>query len=505
VVDQSVPLRVLAAPVSDAYDGYTVFVDNAVLDARRTVLNVRIHGTFPTWEDPSQKPRMCQEPAVLVLPDSAALRQSQSVGSPSGSEYQWQMVFGAIPPGIEQAVLELPCLPELPAGEGPQNWQIPLAFIPAPPETTVFPVIERNESGSTDPVAPVPEEKMQEGLSLQGTATLDDGYFLQTELRWNYDPTYFEVQAYSDAIHLFDQAGNEQSIWQTGQEQATAPAMDEFMILNLQTGPIHSTGKLQVVVDYIGMAMNSATAFSFDAGPDPQPGQTWQLNQDLDVNGYDLKVLQAEYIRPAADQPAMLLLYLEANQDVLMVTAMDTEHVIFGTAGSPNSEHVPFRTGWYYQGDFPTGTIQVEITTITIRKAGPWSLEWSPSGPVDTAAIPEVPITLEQGVCSDQASFSTALPAGLGGRVATMERNGEAFEIYVSDLDGGNRLLIGPGIFPDLSPDGRSVVYTGLDGGLHIHDLTAHRTCSSRTLSSTASITTDPAGLQMAGGSPSSG
>jgi hypothetical protein len=475
-VDQTAKLRVLSSPVTDSRAGYTIIVESALLDSTHTVLTYQIAGQIPSWDDPSLQPRMCQEHAFLRLADGEEL---QNMGSEMGlgdGKSEWQTNFPAVPAGEYQATLVLPCLPELPVGEGPQNWEILLTFAPALPEMTVYPVVDLPTPKPENPGEPVSGDGIQ--LSLQSTAKLEDGYYLKALLTWQNDSNMYDIQIYPDAIHLFDAAGQEVSIWQADQAPLFAPAEMQSMALNLQTGPILAPGAAQLVVDYVGVSMQAATQFSFDLGESPQPGQTWQVNQDLFVNGFLLKALSAEAIQTPPGEPVMLMIYFETEPDILMVTALDPEHEILDTGGSPNSEDVPFRVGWHYKDGFPEGVIMVKITSISLRRSGPWSVEWTPiTGEAlreDTPSAEASALPQNQPDCLGESSLPETdgeLPAGLGGRVAYSKLTGEHNELFVSNLDGSEQIGLGQGAYPHLSYDGKRVVYSGADDGLHIREL----------------------------------
>jgi dipeptidyl aminopeptidase/acylaminoacyl peptidase len=63
------------------------------------------------------------------------------------------------------------------------------------------------------------------------------------------------------------------------------------------------------------------------------------------------------------------------------------------------------------------------------------------------------------------------LPAGLGGRLAFWQGDGESGRMSVSNLDGSQLIALGAGLFPALAPDAKKVVYRASDRGLHIRDL----------------------------------
>ena len=66
-----------------------------------------------------------------------------------------------------------------------------------------------------------------------------------------------------------------------------------------------------------------------------------------------------------------------------------------------------------------------------------------------------------------------APPANLGGRVAYLEWDGESQQMVVANLDGSDRLSLGQGIFPNLSPAADEVIYSTFEGGLAIRGLPA--------------------------------
>ncbi len=77
----------------------------------------------------------------------------------------------------------------------------------------------------------------------------------------------------------------------------------------------------------------------------------------------------------------------------------------------------------------------------------------------------------EPAACAGEKPAPDILPAGLAGRVTTSEWAGEKHALFISDLAGSNRVSLGYGAFPDLSPDGQRVVSLGPDDGLHVRDL----------------------------------
>jgi len=380
VVEMDAPLRVLANPVSSVSGSYSISVEQAVLDTNRTVLDYKISGVFPVWDDPADRPALCQQSPFLKLPDGTRMDPSRQEGGSTPDGYQWKDVYPPMPSGENKALLVLPCLDMLPVGAGPLNWEVPLEFTAAPSDITVYPV---TVVPTTQSAAQVTQPEVQPAVggmlfTLEGWSNLDAGIYLQTRLAWVNDGSFMSVQVFPDSIKMHDSSGLPIPFQVVDPFMPIGQASDLSVGINLQTEAIANPGSVTIVLDYVGLTQASDTTVNIDVGANPQPGQTWQLDEELNVGGYSIKLTGAEFIQNAPGDPTMLLLTLAADPEVLSVTAMDLDHPILGTSGSPNSQFTPFRAGWTYQGGFPQGVIQVHFTTITIRHTGPWTIEWTP-------------------------------------------------------------------------------------------------------------------------------
>ncbi len=133
LVDQSSPIRVLAEPVTVKKQGISVTVSKVIADSSRTFISYRVDGIprvdtgFPT----------CITIPELHLPDGTNL------GYISGGEgiavmrngnfmnYGAEYVYAPIQNGTNTVTFMLPCV--LPDGNGPENWEVPLKLVSAPP------------------------------------------------------------------------------------------------------------------------------------------------------------------------------------------------------------------------------------------------------------------------------------------------------------------------------------------------------------------------------------
>lgn len=482
VIDQSIPLRVLAHPVSETRDGFSITIESALLDATQTALQVKIEGNFPQWDAFFLMPKMCREDPFLRLSDGKTL--IHPTGGGSGGE--WKLSYAGIPSTENHVTIVFPCLAELPAGQGPLNWEIPLDFVPAPPEMTVYPVL--NLPTSTPNAAGVDSANSVQ-LALQSVAQLPTGYYLHAQLTWPADPNIWYIETYPDALHVIDSAGQEVPL---SNNDLLDPSVEQTLPLNFETsGPI-APGPARMVLDYVGVAMPpvSPVNFTFDVGAHPKPGQTWTLNQDLLINGYKLKILSAEYIQGATETTPTLMLYLQGGPDLLFATVVDEQHKTNGVGGGSPSDAADdylFRTIVLYDQAFPTGKITLSIFKITVQRNGPWSVTWTPpisdSIPTPTAemadpviALPTLPAETaciqDSAIQAAQAIPQTGLPAGLSGHISFAQAKPDSLsDLGISNLDGSHQTIIENGYGARLSNDATRMVYAGLDQAIHIYTL----------------------------------
>ncbi len=293
IVDQSVSIRVLAEPVTVARDGMSITVTSATLTGDRTHIEYRIFGVpgsaYPDREDVVG----CMTAPYLRLADGSQLSQINND-------------FQPVPANINEATLVIPCIFGTLPGKAPENWELSLRFVPAPPDMTVMPVIELSPSPSlTQPAAAIPGStggtpplQAVETPTALLTSTLTvlkeiettDGYILVGELPAQIQPgggvqlngnaeivdaagkkvNYsVPLDVGPDALGL-DPAG---SYWYA---QFKAAGLDYPLTITFSGAVIQQKGP------------GASAEFTFDAGPNPQMGQEWTPNLEIPLAGHSL-------------------------------------------------------------------------------------------------------------------------------------------------------------------------------------------------------------------------
>jgi len=506
-VDQNAPIRVLTEPVSQNRDGVTVIVNEVFLDAARTVLVFKFDGitmdSVPEGE--TQSAAFCSEHSIIRLPDGRELVAGAGWGTGWSSGMEYHFEFEPIPMDVDEAVFFVPCLMGTISGSAPENWELPLHFIPAPPEMTIYPVIEiptptawpvsttkttalpdlvssptiDAEAFSPDlteiqealiPTLPAkPENAIH--LTLDRAVQLEDGYILYATFSWESNlypfvsPGMAKLLDADGKIIPIEYADPDFSGISDPQQQSLAVKA----LGSLPTGPI------TLMIEEAHAELFAEGSFSFDAGPTPQPGDVWDLNQPIEVSGYPITILSVS----AIDSHGHLgfEFKVDTGPDVENARLIDPEHPPMGGGGGGGgggSTETVRTTQLLYGDELPAGLITIAVQSIGLRLQGPWQVTWTPTEDLQGDAASSEPASCLTSETWAQAKQRTqALPAIWAGKLAHYGpvSEGEDWHISVLNLDDNSEQPIGPGTWPALSPDGSHLAYSGADG-LYIVDLT---------------------------------
>lgn len=479
-------VRVLANPVSVTREGVTVTVDQVVLDSERTVLVYTVEG-IPNTAFVTGPLDQCPYATSLRLPDGSLLSSGPGGGSSWQTGYQHRFDYPPISAGVSDARLVISCLFSTRAGAAPGNWEIPLHFVPAPPDMTAFPVIEIPTS--TAPAAAVAPSKSAADLAtaepstkpVSMTLTLDravqmeDGYLIYATLHWQDTPfSSVEMIDPGSTLHLLDTNGQEMLYEYRYDEQTGISYNQRQTAFAIKTAPVQTPGPLTLVLDAVSVELPVKSSFGFDPGSNPKPGQSWTLDREINIDEYHLRVHTATATETGFS--------FEISTDGGITSAMltDLAHPVKGGGGGGGGDQgSTFSYAINYNGNLPDGPLTITISSIGVRYIQPIQAQWTPP-----AASPRL-LPTQPAACLTAASWSTAkaqklpLPAGLTGRVLSnrlMDANSGKWSAFISNPDGSNPQEFEGAQDGSLSPDGTKLVYSVYGAGISIADLASGST-----------------------------
>lgn len=301
IVEQGATIRVLVEPVALTRDGITLTVTQATLTTEKTVLVYRIEGV-PAEARPKGESAASCNPSTpsLQLSDGTELKITGGEGNQSES----RMTLPPVPDGMYAAKFFLPCLMDVAPGKAPENWGLPLRFMPAPPDLTVVPVIELATPVPATPTS-VPVTKLTSDPFLGITFNLDSltrtdrGYILITSIQWD-DKTFASVGTNQlKSISLVDASGKKINILPLTDTYPTS-SIPNRTVIGFSLADEAFTPPLTLNLAWAGINLTDMPRFTFDPGTDPQVGQTWPVNQKIEVAGFPLQIENASFM-PSAE------------------------------------------------------------------------------------------------------------------------------------------------------------------------------------------------------------
>lgn len=383
-------LLMLEAPVQVEREGITLKVEQGAADSTHTVLIYHVEGLSLKAANSQGELAPTGGPMVLLLPDGSFLSMTEASMRGWGTGFQTRLVFPALPAGVNEATLLIYRLETMPAGVAPEDWRIPLSFKPAPPDLKVMPVYELSAAtATTGPSAavatlPVPSnQSVKNGitLNLDKVAELDDGYVLQGSVSW-------DAQQYADVMLDLFFPGSK--FLTDGNGQPIPYAMTEDGANGAYQGPgskftwaLRTKGKafpgpwtLAIPTMGVDQDLNAdQAAFQFDFGPNPQVGQTWQLDQEIEVAGYKLHLTSASLGTNSRTKGPQIAFNFEASGEVSFTLAEADPATVTGSGLSRTGTQVEARL---YYVTMPTGVHTIHLTSISYPMAGPWQVSWNP-------------------------------------------------------------------------------------------------------------------------------
>ena len=468
IVDQSSPIRVLEEPVTVTRDDISITVTSATLTGERTYIDYRSFG-IPGTAYPDREDQMgCIESEYLRLPDGTQLTRIDND-------------FQPVPAGVNEAVFVIPCIFNTLPGTLPEDWELPLRFVPAPPDLTVMPVIELSPSPESGPtgentetlakVSPTPEVLQDDSVTVSQVIETEDGYILVSQFQ---APTLVEGWVQGTGMPEIRDADGKKVAYTIPQDihpggsgigPNGAAWATQFKAAGLS---------YPLTITYPGVIIlpadpNATTELTFDAGPDPQPGQEWELNQQIQLAGHTITLVSVS----ASSRGG----YSFRFQGDPQVNGLGVEIVGYtpngGGGGGGGLTHGTFSRSISFS-QIPTGQLTVLFSNLTlVGDSLTWQGHWTPENPrTDLPAS----ATLEPGVCLSADTLAQLSPAPaelLNGKALMYEQldDTDQWGLVLYNLDGSEKqVLASNASWGSLSPDGSRMAYPREDG-IHILDL----------------------------------
>ena len=287
----------LAEPVTLEQDGAILTIEQVVSDLNKTTVVYHIDNLPGDSED---GPTSCfYSNNRLLLPDGKNLLPIG--GSAAGNEAHIE--FMPLPEGVTQLTLLAGMNSEEETHSCPKEWRVDFSLGTEKPEgMELLPVVEYTteapaaESGAEEPDSEEPVESANNEFKsvVDRAVIMQDGYIL-------YGHTDFNNDHWTNAsIDLQTLTAQDAEGKQIPLEQVDEGITDNEFIIKVATKDFAAPLTLHVE-KLRTLSMEKTPAFSFDAGSDPQIGQSWEINQEIELSGINITIQSIEVIQESAD------------------------------------------------------------------------------------------------------------------------------------------------------------------------------------------------------------
>ncbi len=447
IVDTRSTIRVLAEPVSMTRDGVTVSINQAVLTNEETKIIFGISGVPLSSYPQEEMISGCIEREYLRLPNGQRIE-----------------VDAPIPSSFENVTFILPCIFNTLPGSAPEQWEIPLRFIPAPPDFEFLPVVEittnptpTQSMGNIEIVDTPTTHQSSASISVERMIATEEGYILLGYINPHL-PEGSWLQIIGIAT-IRDADGKKVSY--------TLPTDVQPLELSSQM-----QGRIAWAIQFKGFGVRFPISISFsgvvlspldtqatvtttlDVGNNPLSGQVWEVNRDLQLGGTTFKLVAV------TAEPNGYSFQIDPGATLAGVSIAIEGHQAIGGGGGGQFTSLIYETR-------PDGILSIVFSNpIATSPTQTWQTSWQPD------QVHEFTASTQPGVCLTANSIPTASfpPADLNGTIFLTQTNPQ-LQIVSSFLDGsGQQTIRTDAAGAAIDKEGNRLAYT-IEKGILIQNL----------------------------------
>ena len=349
----------LAEPVEITHEGITLRVLQATSDLQRFSVTIEQVGQVESTSD------FIYPFATVLLPDGQEVEFRESSGDQENNRQVNIFKFAPLPPETSEISLRYQIIER----EQGILWQaeLPLRLRPLRANEIVPPPAQ----GPWQPIAS--ESLAGLRLVLENVAAASDKTVLQAALRFDQPGTSLlgdwnvTLAGADGAIYplmlVMNDSENRVKTYETVPFKG-----GESLILSLTAFP--DTRNLPLSLDLSG----DAPVFTFDPGPNPQPGQTWQLDETLSAGSFVLKVTSAQLTNP---NTLVFTLQSEGSANGVILYSEKAS----GSSGGMSTSENTFSAELTF-APLPTESFEIRLMRVNYMAQGEWNITWlAPAAP----------------------------------------------------------------------------------------------------------------------------
>lgn len=356
---------ILQEPAQIEQDGIVIRVENAVSAEDKFWISLSLSGRYST--EPSLSTGV-----MITLPDGTQIPYQAGRGDDLNADPRKETYeFPPLPVGTDELTLRY----EIFSPDGAVLWSanIPMRLRPI----------------RSDEVIPAPatetahlRSETHDGLTLvlENVAAASDKTVLQVSLQFDQPGTSLNTDW---GVLLTSEDGKVYPLTEVMADSRDQSRIYETLpfrggeTLTLSLNAFPEANNLPMSVDF----SVDQTSFTFDPGTNPQVGQSWALDQQMQVGSYQIHVIGVKQVS------ATELVFEFAPADEV-TSVMLYSPLANGATNRPPVENANFTASLFFE-KIPAHPIPVSITRVGYTARGQWQIQWqAPAAPENVVVGP---------------------------------------------------------------------------------------------------------------------
>lgn len=296
---------------------------------------------------------------------------------------QAHIYYRPLPEGITTLTLLVSQQSSDPACAALPSWSIDLALGSRPIDVTLMPVMQGQDLKiSTQTVIPAKEEESAEiadvHFTIDKVAVLKDAYVVTGHVTGS-NPDWYELSTHPEYIRVSDANGSAIPIEQADDDVIKSNDFAFKFVKGDYVNPL--TIEFQAV--YVSALFDEGNTFTFDAGAQPQVGQSWTVNQTMNLLGREVTITSVSAIHDdtISNDPQVATGYTiqtKANSNILGLGFHDVGLALGkGTSGGTLGRTADgTHTELDYPAGLPTGLVTYQVREMQYFLNGSWQLQF---------------------------------------------------------------------------------------------------------------------------------
>ena len=171
---------------------------------------------------------------------------------------------------------------------------------------------------------------------MENVIPLPEGQLVLTRVDWRNNPKISWVTIKPEDVKIFDNNGREVA-FEPSSEAIDQTEIDyQSTLYGYKTANLDTSGSARLVIRAAAeVTYNSSASFTFEPGPNRQPNQVWNLDQDLKIDDHTLRILSVEVADTGGN--SSLSVSMQSADGIFVASVSDKDHPAvsgFDMAGS---------------------------------------------------------------------------------------------------------------------------------------------------------------------------